>query len=488
MLAVDVSTVSAPKRPSLLTRANRFVRSLLFVVALLAAGGAAAYFYARHRADEEIRSHCETKFNEHYAAKGLVVSLGHARLAEGRGIELRDLAILDPSADAPHAELVHIDQIFVAADVELQDLLTGPPAAKHIAVHRLRVRAARQIDGTWNMARLFPLPRFGDDLPVVAVDDAFVEIHDSRSGETSQLDLREINVSLQAVANPRDQSLAAGGAESTLWKVDGNLAGDHFKQIQVSGTVAPESGRWSLTGLVRDLRLSPELYTKLPRELAESVKPLAGLAARATLDFHVSRDPALSHPIDFTLSGQLAQGHLRDERLPYPLTEIEATVYADNRELRITDMTARSGSADVRLSCRQLGFSPGSPLRVDLVAFNLQLDDRLAAKLPSEWSDSWVHFDPAGAVDLTLGLDFDGAQWRREMHVDCRGTSFAYYLFPYRIRQCFGAGRPERRSRRGERPRHGGRPRRALRRHLSQSGAELYRRRDRDARRGDSAR
>jgi hypothetical protein len=424
--AVNAGPSPPEQRPSFSTRLNRLLRTAMVTAALLAALAAAAYFYARHRADEEIRAFCEAQFQQHYAPSGLTVSLGYARLAEGQGIELRDLKILDPSADAPQTELVHIDQIFVYAKVQLQDLLAGPPAAEHVAIHRLRLRAARQIDGTWNTARLLPLPHCDGPAPTVTIDDAVVRIADAHSGRTTSLNLREINL----FASPEQ-------GDPTGLRVEGTLAGDHFQKLRLNGVVNTAKGTWTLGGLVSELELSAELYEKLPRELGRHVKALAGLKGQATLQFDLRRTAA-GAPVQFAVKGELTGAHLTDPRLPYPLTDIVAQVYADNQRLEVTDMRARCGAGRLQLSARQEGLQSGSPISLNLWAWQLPLEDRLAEILPQDMQETWRTFDPAGPVDLQLQLTFDGRNWTSEVTLDCHGTSFVYSEFPYRINNCVG--------------------------------------------------
>lgn len=398
----------------------------MVTAALLAALAAAAYFYARHRADEEIRAFCEAQFQQHYAPMGLTVSLGYARLAEGQGIELRDLKILDPSADAPQTELVHIDQIFVYAKVQLQDLLSGPPAAEHLAIHRLRLRAARQIDGTWNTARLLPLPNCDGPAPTVTIDDAVVRIADAPSGQTTSLNLREIN--LFASPDPNDPARL---------RVEGALAGDHFQKLRLNGVVNTTEGTWKLGGSISALELSTELYEKIPREIGQHLKALAGLKGQAKLQFDAQHS-VHGQPVQFAVKGSLTKAHLADPRLPYPLTDIVAEVYADNERLEVIDMQARCGAGRLRLSARQEGLRSGSPISLTLSAWQLPLEERLAEILPSDMRATWRQFDPSGPIDLELQLTFDGAKWTPKFTIECRGTSFAYYRFPYRINQCVG--------------------------------------------------
>lgn len=429
---MTADSATSADRPTLVGRLGRFARGVLFLLALLAALATAGYYYARHRADEEIRAFVEVRLNEQFAPKGLAVSLGHARLVEGRGIQLGDVTVLDPSADAPLVELLRVDEIFIHARVELQDLLNGPPNPQHIAVHGLRLNAARELDGGWNTSRLFPLPHCGGKTPSISIDNAVVQIQGEPSRDATSLNLREIDLKLTPLEDTMSETVC------TRMRVVGDLAGDHFGKVHVDGVFDHEQGTWSVRGRLDDLQLSKDLYSTVPRELADALGPIETLQGRATLDFDVARTER-DAPLAFAFQGSLSQASFRHPKLPYPLTEGQAEVYIDNGQWKVTDCHARCGAALVVLNAQQQqGFGEGRPLQLTLSADQLLLEPRLAAALPAQLQDAWGNFDPAGPVDVDLSLTYDGATWTPDLTVDSRGASFAYHLYPYRIHDCVG--------------------------------------------------
>jgi hypothetical protein len=439
---VTADSPSPAESTSLLARFGRFTRRVLLLCALFGAVAAAAYYYVRHRADEEIRAFVEARLTEQFAPKGLAVSLGYARLVEGRGIQLGDVAVLDPAAEAPHVELVRVDEIFIYSKVTLHDLLRSPPDAQHVAVHGLRLNAARQLDGAWNVARLFPLPRCGGKTPTVSIDNAVVLVNGAPSSTATSLNLREIDLKLTPLDDSADaaDTAGAGGAADpacTRMRVVGHLAGDHFGKVHVEGICDAEQGTWSLRGSIDDLKLSPELYSAIPQELAGYLEPIKTLEGRAALNFDVVRTQPGAPPA-FAVEGRLSQASFRHVKLPYPLTEIEARVYADNGQWKVEACKARCGAAIVELHAHQQGLGEGSPLRLTLSADQLLLEPRLSAALPAQLLDVWSSFDPEGPVDVDLALSYDGRNWTPDLTIDSRGASFAYSGYRYRIHDCAG--------------------------------------------------
>ena len=124
------------------------------VVCAIGAVAAVPYFY--RRVDEEIRRSIETRFARHYP--GLKVIVGSAELISGQGIKVRDLAILEPAAEGPRAEMARIDEIFIACQTDVKELICRDPLVTHITIRRPTVSVTRRLDGTWSAAKLIPPP------------------------------------------------------------------------------------------------------------------------------------------------------------------------------------------------------------------------------------------------------------------------------------------------------------------------------------------
>ncbi|HMP06542.1 MAG TPA: hypothetical protein PJ982_09350, partial [Lacipirellulaceae bacterium] len=76
-------------------------------VGVAIAGGAATGAYLYLRMDNEIRQHVATYLAERYP--DLRVSVGGARLVEGRGIAVYDIALSDPALEPGAAPLLAVD-------------------------------------------------------------------------------------------------------------------------------------------------------------------------------------------------------------------------------------------------------------------------------------------------------------------------------------------------------------------------------------------
>ena len=66
------------------------------------------------------------------------------------------------------------------------------------------------------------------------------------------------------------------------------------------------------------------------------------------LIYNARNTPAL----DYEVAGQIARGRVDDPRLPYPLTDVRAVFRSNRQGSTISDLTARSGPASLRLDAQ----------------------------------------------------------------------------------------------------------------------------------------
>ena len=161
----------------------------LTVVAALVGGG-----YLYWRLDDEIGRHVERMFADHYTQ--LVVDVGSARFEQGRGVFINNLSIAEPRADGRPQAVLSIDELFLACDAGIEELMSGKPHVNQIVVRRPRLRAVRQADGSWNVAALVPLPKFSDDTPEMLIEDATLILEDATRHAVAPLSLRGIDLKL----------------------------------------------------------------------------------------------------------------------------------------------------------------------------------------------------------------------------------------------------------------------------------------------------
>lgn len=432
---------NAKRAPCFLSRLRRELRRLCVLVLVLAAVAVAAKYYGFNRLDEEIRARFEARLRANYP--GLIVTVDSARRIEGRGIELRGVSILEPGDSA--ALLVRIDEILAECDTYLPDFVTREPAVRHLQVRRMKLCARRTAGGTWSLAQLLPLPNLGGGtLPAATVTDSSIEISDPAQNPTSACTLRNIELTVQPLLAPPEAgspvtvSHAPVQPARSQLRVQGTLAGDYLEKIDIDGVLDPRGGEWDLRGAVEGLEFSPRLRSALPAELGALLSPLASVRGRTFFGFQTKRGPTdpqtkLVSPVQFTINGKIAEGRIDDTRLPDPLTDVEATIYADNLGIRISELSARCGATHLELSGELDGYSATSPCRLSLHATQLDLNRLPLKSLPAAVHDIWQRYAPRGTIDLDAKLVFDGCVWQPDMTIACRDVSLQYDRFPYRV-------------------------------------------------------
>lgn len=409
-------------------------RATLFFCALAGAALLGGWLFVKNQVHDQIRREFERKFAERYV--NMHVTVRSARFIESHGIEIRGISIanrIDGSL------LAHVDELFVACPIDTAQLL----AEQQVKARRLRIRgltvwAERSADGAWNVARLWPLPKFGDKLPPTNIENATVVISDLSRQPPGTTSLREINLS---IIGDHRLSIRDGDATPrsvTTYQVDGHLAADYCDRISFQAKLEPDSEVWQVGGNVKGVAFSRQLIRELPHPWPAKLAAIDGVAGQVDLSFSVGGptfDPA---DMAFVVRGTIKNGHVADPRLPYRFHDLSADFYVDNRRLRVTDLSAQNGLSRVELTLDRFGMADNSPMRVNAKLQQIAIDRRVAAGLPSELRELWNKLAPVGRVDADVQLSFDGRRWQPEFDVRCSDVSFVYYKFPFRLEQTNG--------------------------------------------------
>jgi hypothetical protein len=392
------------------------------VAAVIGALATVPYFY--RRLDETVRRKVETIFATHY--QGLHVTVHSASLTSG-GIQVRGVSIVDPQAAGPHAELAYLDELFLSCKTDLATLLQATPQIEEVVSRRPTIRATRRPDGSWSTSRLFPLPKLGDQPPVIVIEGATLELFDPLGETPRAFTVRDgyFNVS------PHNGPVPPGGRAP--FNVTGYFAAESIRRVELAGNFNPAGGAWEFSGLVDSLEVTPELVRNLPCECPQGLNLLETLRGQVHGKFAVRYDAAAPTPWNYSVTGQLNRGRLDDSRLPHALTELRTDFKADSNGFAIENLTANSGPATIELAMRREGFGESAPLTVVAKAKQLRLDRQLSAILPASWQDLWQQSLPGGEIDLDAKLHFDGIAWTPDVAIACHDVALTYPKFPYRL-------------------------------------------------------
>ena len=398
---------------------------------LLATAGVAIALWIDSRVDDEIRRQVQQLFADQYPE--LSVTVRSAQLVQGEGIEIRGLAIADKSPSAAGAELAHFDEVFLECNTDLKQLLAGSAEVRRIVLRRPTLRVSRLADGTWNAARLFPLPRLSDRPPPGSIENGVVEIRDAHNPTGGTFIIRDLNLTL----TPQPEQVDPQTGRPAV-RVAGNMTAEQVRRVEFNGVIAAAGDVWQVDGSVDGLEISPELRDALPVDAARLLAQLGNLRGQLKCGFHVAGDPAANPPLRFRVTdAKLERGRIHDRRLPYPLTDIQASFHGDHHAWVLESLQARNGQMEFWLAGRGDGYDRHAPFTLELTSKRTVLDRGLVELFPQH-RKLWDDFLPAGEFDVRAKLTFDGAQYRPEVHVDCRDVSFSYHKFPYRLEYATG--------------------------------------------------
>ncbi len=388
--------------------------------------------HLNRRVDDEICRRVEARFAQLY--DDLKVTIRSAELAPGRGILVRGLAVFEPGAEGPRAELAQVEEVFITCPTDLEKLVQGEPEVSRVVLRRPTLRATRRSDGSWSITKLLHPRKLHEKVPEVQVENGLIEVFDPVKNPSSSFTLRDVNLTIK----PSDDSAPAGAAPLSC-VFHGAFTGDMLRQVELSGTLDPRNSRWTLTGKVEGLELSPDLYHTLPEQWESRLDIVRSLRGQGKLDFHVEHDTDASTPYRFRCTGQLIRGRLEDPRLPRPLTDVRGTVVCTEEGVTIERLAARSGQATLQVSGRRSGYDEKSPATLKAQIRELDLDPELRDVLPEKLREQWHRYLPAGQVHADLTAAYDGQTWRPELAIQCVKVAFTYDKFPYRLEQGHGS-------------------------------------------------
>jgi len=362
---------------------------------------------------------------------------GMPECTKAGGVAIHGLSVSRRGDNRP---LAYVSEVFAECAVDIESLLSGKnPRANHIHLSGLKLWGERQDDGSWDIARLWPLPEFGSSHPSVSIRDATIEVSDPRGGVRRLLNFRNVCLDMTPSVPAGNAARADTRQAPPPARIRGRADGDHFEGLAFQGWIDAARSAWSVSGKVHRLQWSAPLHEALPLDLQQRLSSAVAVHGQLDLEFSVGNGESPADLPRFLIKGALASGQIRDRRLPFPLFDVRGRFELDNKRMWLDQCFARNGATTVTLQLERRGWHADAPLTVVGAARQLELDRRFLEVLPLDLQDDWANYDPAGTIDAEFQLAFDGRQWTPELTITCSDVSFAYHSFPYRLER--GRGR-----------------------------------------------
>ena len=409
-----------------------------FAVGLALIGVLAIGLYMYVRMDDEIRRHVEAFLGERYPH--LEVSVGGARLVEGRGIIVYDVELAPRGERRPHDELLIVDELLVVCDVEITTLVRGVPPIQRVEVKNPHVWLRRSAEGAWNLDQLLPKHPGGMPVPPVIIRGGEATLSSDFAPDSQPIILRDVDLTI----SPTAQAAAPGGWPSL--KIDANAVSPQLKHLELHGTVDGPQQLVTAAATMQGIQLDEQLIAWIRPALPAVV---AGTRLSGVVDgtLNVAWQRGAAGPPAGVASFALRNGRVEDPRLPRPITELAARIKLDSAELKVEDLSAKWGPSTLGLALTRKGWTPNAGIAISARIDNVPLDDELyrtlaAAGQPQEGTglrianvlrEEWDKYAPHGIVDATLQATFDGAKWSPTATLAGRELSFESEKFAYRL-------------------------------------------------------
>ncbi|MBI84597.1 MAG: hypothetical protein CMJ81_15500 [Planctomycetaceae bacterium] len=407
---------------------------------------ASAYLYSS--ADEQIRLFVQRRLREHYPSH--FITIKDARRVSSREIILRGVSISGRGPGHQQEPQVFINEMVVRCPTGIDDLIQSRIRVTRVTLRNMTVYAEHRPDGSNNVTPLLPLPKFGAGYPLIVVENSGLHYLDRRKPQPQTLKIQDINFQIARKTLPEQNP-----DSPPLITVQGHCSSDELKLAEFSIRFDPQTKRWNTQGNIEGLWITPDLISGLPTECSQQLSELVVLRANTNLNFQLSGllpkstgknlPPEEVRPVQFAISGSLADGHLKDTRLPFDLENLSAKYKCTNQELKIEDLHAKFGRTTVEGSLVRSGLNPQSPLRLQLKAHNVHLYEYegLLQTLPASLQSKWKEFGPAGVVSVELNAQRREKTWKPDLFVRCHNLSFNCGKFGYRLHRGTGTLRLE---------------------------------------------
>ncbi|WP_428305381.1 hypothetical protein [Lacipirellula sp.] len=409
-----------------------------FGVGLALVGVVLIGLYMYVRMDDEIRRHVEAFIGERYPH--LDVSVGGARLIEGRGIVVYDVEFVPKGDRQLRDELLVVDELLIVCDVEITTLMRGTPPIQRVEVKNPRMSLFRTKEGVWNFDQLIPHHPSGMPIPPVSIRGAEATLANDAAPDSQPIVLRDIDLTVTPTAQPP----ATGGWPSL--KIEATGGGPQLKQFELRGTVDGPQQAVAATATLKGIQVDEQLVAWIRPALPPAV---AGTRVAAQVDgtLSVAWQRSSGALPTGNVALQVRGGRVEDPRLARPITELSARIQLDPQGLKVEDLRAKWGSSILAVALNRRGWAPNAGValtaRLDNVPLDAELRRTLAAaadpqygppmKIAGVLGEEWDNYSPHGVVDGALTARFDGTKWSPAATLNGRELSFESEKFAYRL-------------------------------------------------------
>jgi hypothetical protein len=371
---------------------------------------------------ENVRQQVIEKLSERFA--GAAITVESAELQLLGAIHVKDVRISlrdDPKQD----EVIYIPSAVIYHDKEL--LGYGKLGIRKIELSEPRVRAVRNPQGDWNLARLRWVPHPEEPVPTIVIHQGWVTIED-RLQAASLPAMQLTDVSLTLLEDPRDTLNFAGTAKSEL------ATGLEIKGLRQNGTAELE-----LSINVSGLTVGPTLVKRFAAYWPELHSHAQHLRGNATVQADFAYHPALVQPWTHRVHLDLSGGKFTHPKIPMPLDDLEVSARCLDGQITMEKLTARSGSALIAAHLSTPSLTAETDLTGVVNIVHLPLSHSLFQHLPANLQKIEHDYAPTGLVGLTVQFCRRAGRWSQNSKLHPEDMAISFVRFPYPVEHITGA-------------------------------------------------
>ncbi|MEE2685958.1 MAG: hypothetical protein VYB09_06585 [Planctomycetota bacterium] len=424
----------SPGRAGYLPSPRRSLGSVVILAAVMAAAALVGLEWIQYELNRQISVRVEKQLAEKWPH--LHWHIGRVRQTS-RGIELSgvtaSLPVTDRSSASPPRPLLATETVSLEGDLDLHHLLLGSFRIRKVILVHPQLAAERLAGGQWNLEALRPAT------PIIQKDLSRLEF---RGGQLNVSDTRGSYPMTFMVDNFHLRLSRFEEKQETRWGLEAAATSRDFDSIRLDGQLDMKSRNWELKGTVGSLEANNLVIGFVTEQLKvpaldESTRLSCELDARFQLAGSLASDPspAASMPRESGIRGHLEAevtgGHIQDDRLPYPVHGLTASILWDGSGLRIDDIQADAGTARLSGFYQRLEGSSGPSENIHLLARQMTINRHFIDRLPASVQGPMRSFDPNGMVDVNWSMESGAGRRDHQLTVTLQDLSFRYARFPY---------------------------------------------------------
>ena len=294
------------------------------LLALLGYGGWYAYDElfqpgeAKRRVEEELTARFE----------GVDVEVGSARLRLLGGVNVSDLKLIRRD-DPTRTPFLHVP---MPQSGTIKVRLPRLTPAK-VELEDAKLRLVRDATGKWNVDGIAKQSTGSEQMPVLVLKKAHVEVIDQKTGSSALLDLQEMDVTV--INDPATVfTFEARGKAAPIGPFN---ARGRFEQA------VGASGNFDLTSIT----LGDDLARMIGMFAPEALEPLKTVTGTASAKTRWAWKPGRQPPIAYETEFELHDGRCTHPELPAPLEQLSLKAKIKDADLTVETLTGKLGESAI---------------------------------------------------------------------------------------------------------------------------------------------